>query len=187
MKVISKALENKLKDINAGKLPKKQELEEVRFQKEGARGGKGGSGMRKRVDKRWEGEWKIVTDLDQMLVFPIVVTNRRPDIVIWNEERKVVYMLELTVPWESNLEDAEERKNQRYEELKDQCEEKGWQVYLSHLGVGARGYVDWKLLRLFKDEMGFTPLEVKQLREQVPEAAEKLLFSFEWPALKQML
>ena len=93
--------------------------------------------------------------------------------MIWNEERKVVYMLELTVPWESNLEDAEERKNQRYEELKDQCEEKGWQVHLSHLGVGARGYVDWKLLRLFKDEMGFTPLEVKRLREQVQEAAEK--------------
>ena len=60
-------------------------------------------------------------------MLPIVATNRRPDIVIWNEERKVVYMLELTVPWESNLEDAEELKNQRYEELKDQCEEKGWQ------------------------------------------------------------
>ena len=31
LRVISKALEYKLKDINAEKLPKKQELEEVRF------------------------------------------------------------------------------------------------------------------------------------------------------------
>ena len=38
LRVISKALEDKFKDVNAGKLLKKQGLEEVRFQKEGARG-----------------------------------------------------------------------------------------------------------------------------------------------------
>ena len=41
------------------------------------------------------------------------------------------------------------------------------------MGVGARGYVDKKLLHLFRMEMGFSPTEVKQLREQVQEAAEK--------------
>ena len=40
LRVIYKALEDKFKDVNAGKLLKKQGLEEVRFQKEGARGGK---------------------------------------------------------------------------------------------------------------------------------------------------
>ena len=39
--------------------------------------------------------------------------------------------------------------------------------------MGARGYVDKKLLNLFRNEMGFTPIEVKQLRERVQEAAEK--------------
>ena len=43
----------------------------------------------------------------------------------------------------------------------------------SHLGVGARGYVDKKLLHLFRTEMGFSATEVKQLRERVQEAAEK--------------
>ena len=82
-------------------------------------------------------------------------------------------MLELTVPWESNLEAAEDRKEKRYQGLIEDCEEQGWAASHSHLGVGARGYVDRKLLQLFKHEMGFTHCEVKQLREEVQRAAEK--------------
>ena len=106
------------------------------------------------------------------MIFPIVPTPQRPDLVIWNEERKIVHLLELTVPWESNLENAEERKEARYEGLVEACEEEGWTAQHSHLGVGARGYVDRKLLRLFQQEMGFTPKEVKQLREELQKAAE---------------
>ena len=86
---------------------------------------------------------------------------------------KVVHLLELTVPWESNLGAAEERKEARYEGLVEACEEEGWTAQHSHLGVGARGYVDRKLLRLFQHEMGFTPREVKQLREELQKAAER--------------
>ena len=39
--------------------------------------------------------------------------SKRPDI-IWNEERKIVHLLELAVPWESNLELIEKRKEARY-------------------------------------------------------------------------
>ena len=102
-----------------------------------------------------------------------MATSKRPDIVIWSEERKIVHLLELTVPWESNLELAEERKEARYEDLLQQCEEQGWTASHSHLGVGARGYVDKKLLQLFRMEMGFSSTEIKQLRERVQEAAEK--------------
>ena len=58
----------------------------------------------------------------------------------------MVHLLELTVPWESNLGKAEERKEARYEGLVEACEEEGWKAQHSHLGVGARGYVDRKLL-----------------------------------------
>ena len=95
----------------------------------------------KRKDGRWEGKWKIVADLDELLILPIVKTAQRPDIVIWNEERRIVHLLELTVPWESNLELAEERKEARYDELLQQCEDQGWTASHSHLGVVARGYV----------------------------------------------
>ena len=56
-----------------------------------------GSGMVKVRDKRWDGKWQIASDLDELLVFSIVATLQRPDIVIWNEERKIVHLLELTV------------------------------------------------------------------------------------------
>ena len=174
LRVISKALEEKINRINAGKLPQKEVLKEVKFHSEGRRCPKTvGSGMVKVRDKRWDGKWQIASDLDELLVFPIVATLQRPDIVIWNEERKIVHLLELTVPWESNMYAAEERKELRYENLLIECEEQGWSASHSHLGVGARGYVDRKLLNLFRREMGFTTIEVKQLRERLQEAAEK--------------
>ena len=83
--------------------------------------------------------WEIDTDLDKLLIFPIVSTLQRPDILIWNKERKVVHLLKLTVPWESNLGKAEERKEARYEGLVEACDEEGWKAQESPLGVGARG------------------------------------------------
>ena len=93
--------------------------------------------------------------------------------MIWNKEKKLVHLLEITVPWESNLGKAEERKEARYEGLVEACEEEGWTAQHSHLGVGARGFVDRKLLQLFQREMGFTSREVKQLREELQKAAEQ--------------
>ena len=176
LRVVVDALKGKMEEINAGKLPSKNKQGEVRFHLAGEGVPKQKSGVRsKGVDRRWEGapHWKIDTDLDKLLIFPIVPTLQRPDIVIWNEAKKVVHLLELTVPWESNLGAAEERKEARYEGLVEACEEEGWTAQHSHLGVGARGYVDRKLLRLFQHEMGFTPKEVKQLREELQKAAEQ--------------
>jgi ribosomal protein L15 len=78
---------------------------------------KRGTGKVKRSDKKRAGRWKIATDIDKLLVFPIVATLQRLDIVIWSNERKIVHLLELTVPWESNLEAAEDRKEKRYQGL----------------------------------------------------------------------
>ena len=41
----------------------------------------------------------------------------------------------------------------------------GWTAQHGHLGVGAGRNVDRKLFPLFQREIGFTPREVKQLRE----------------------
>ena len=38
-------------------------------------------------------------------------------------------MGELTVPWEDNVEEAHERKKEKYEKLVMQCEEHGWRVH----------------------------------------------------------
>ena len=54
------------------------------------------------VDERWQGTWKVAADLDSALVFPIVTTSQRPDIVVWSDDAKQVILLELTMPWEEN-------------------------------------------------------------------------------------
>ena len=73
-----------------------------------------------------KGYWKIAINLYEFLVFSPVSTMKRPDIVIWNEGRRILHLLELTVRWESNLDLAEERKEIQYEKLLEQCEEQGW-------------------------------------------------------------
>ena len=60
--------------------------------------------------------WKRLADLGQKLRFPaeIATTNLRPDLVLWSASLKQVYIVELTVPWESAMEEAYERKKLRY-------------------------------------------------------------------------
>jgi len=76
------------------------------------------------------GVWQLASDLEQQLVFPaeIVVTTLRPDIVIWSLPLKSVVLIELTVPFETNMDVAHERKLRRYEELVAQCREKNGDV-----------------------------------------------------------
>ncbi|XP_060929417.1 uncharacterized protein LOC133003646 [Limanda limanda] len=47
--------------------------------------------------------WKMLADLGQKLRFPaeIATSNLRPDLVLWSASLKQVYIVELTVPWES--------------------------------------------------------------------------------------
>ena len=58
-------------------------------------------------------------DLGPKYNFPqhISPTDLKPDIVWWNDEEKILQMLELTIPFETTMADAAERKETRYEEL----------------------------------------------------------------------
>ncbi|KAK7930596.1 hypothetical protein WMY93_006991 [Mugilogobius chulae] len=50
-------------------------------------------------------------------------------------------MLELTVPWEERMEEANERKSDKYEELKSNCQNRGWRAKCWPVEVGCRGFV----------------------------------------------
>ena len=65
-------------------------------------------------------DWHMAADLKEARHFPhhIVHTQERPDIVIWSDTVKRVIIVELTVPWEENMEEAFERKKLRYENLR---------------------------------------------------------------------
>ena len=73
-------------------------------------------------------DWKVSADLKTFLQFPvhIIQTEKWPDTVAWSDSKKTVLLIELTVPWEENWEEAHERKENRYETLCAHYREKGW-------------------------------------------------------------
>ena len=87
-------------------------------------------------------DWNILVDLDRKLVFPpeIFVTSLRPDMVIWSEMKKHIFIIELTVPDEEGLQRARERKRGKYEDLVMNVQRGGWSAELWTIEVGCRGF-----------------------------------------------
>ncbi|XP_066296191.1 uncharacterized protein [Branchiostoma lanceolatum] len=123
------------------------------------------------------GVWEMSVDLDKQLHFPSVIceTALRPDLVLWSVDQKSVIIVELTVPWEENLQTAYERKKLKYEELVQQYRENGWRTHLYPVEVGVRGFVGASLLRLCRDLQILGKAQA-QLVRQVSEEAEKSSF-----------
>ena len=94
--------------------------------------------------------WQMQVDLGPPLIFPghIASTRLRPDMVVWADSKKVVLIVELTVPWEANMEWAHERKATKYSDLKVECEEGGWTCQVFPVEVGCRGFVGKSLIKL---------------------------------------
>ena len=71
-------------------------------------------------------DWKLQVDLGRQLKFPehISATSLRPDMVLTSESTKQVVLVELTVPWEDRIEEANERKRAKYAELVTECRSK---------------------------------------------------------------
>ena len=57
-------------------------------------------------------DWKVSADLKTSLQFPvhIIQTEKQPDIAAWSNSKKSLLLIELTVPWEENQEEAHEWK-----------------------------------------------------------------------------
>ncbi len=70
----------------------------------------------------------------------IAVTNQKPDMVIIDNVGNVT-LVELTVPFESNIIQAEERKKQRYEGLLNEITSNGHPTELITIEIGSRGLI----------------------------------------------
>ena len=71
----------------------------------------------------------------------IISTKSRPDLVIVNRKAKKIELLELTCSFETNIEQANNKKYRRYLSLKSDLESEGWTVYLTPFEIGSRGHV----------------------------------------------
>ncbi len=57
----------------------------------------------------------MTVDLERQLKIPTHITQSklRPDIILVSEATKQLILLELTVPWEERMEEAQERKGEK--------------------------------------------------------------------------
>lgn len=128
-------------------------------------------------------DWEMRVDLSQRLTFPpeIAATNLRPDLVLWSKSCRRVFIVELTVPWEDNIDEAFERKRLRYANLAADAEARGWNVKVWPVEVGCRGFVARSTTRLLK-EVGIRGQAQRKAIKELAKAAER---SSHWLWLKR--
>ena len=119
-------------------------------------------------------DWNMDADLKEALHFPhhIVHTQERPDIVIWSDTVKRVIIVELTVPWEENMEEVFERKKLRYKNLRMDCEDEGWTCQVMPIEVGCRGFIG-RTTTSYLTRLGLTNRARRRATQQLQTAAER--------------
>lgn len=131
-------------------------------------------------------DWNVAADLKDALHFPrhIVQTRERPDIVIWSDSTRQVLLVELTVPWEENMEAAFERKKTRYETLRADCEERGWSCHVLPIEVGCRGFIGHTMIT-YLCKIGLTNRARKSATQRLQTAAEQAS-SWIWSKVRKL-
>ncbi|XDV13785.1 hypothetical protein PO909_002121 [Leuciscus waleckii] len=89
-----------------------------------------------------------------------------------SDSTKQLILLELTVPWEERMDEANERKRAKYQELVEECRRQGWQTRCEPLEVGCRGFAGRSLCYVFKT-LGITGEAKRKAIRSATEAAEK--------------
>ena len=97
-------------------------------------------------------------------------TTRHCDMV-WHSQVCVI-IVELTVPWKENLEEAFETKKLRYENLRMECEDKGWACQVMPIEVGCRGFIG-RTTTSYLTRLGLTNRARRKATQQLQTAAER--------------
>ena len=105
-------------------------------------------------------DWRLIWGEEyQPYVFPsqIANTNARPDLLIWSPSTRNCVIVELTVCWEENFQQAHNRKEGKrdYLDIISQGRQNGWNVKYFPVEVAARGVLS-DSLGLFLKFMGPT-------------------------------
>jgi hypothetical protein len=144
-------------------------------------------------------DWKVRFDLGKdgyaYSVFPSIMAASalRPDVLLWSEWKKVVVMLELTVPWETNMERAFVRKSGRYEQLATDARENGWRVGVYPVEVGVLGFVGNRMWNMLK-AVGLSKKDCLAVKKQMEDVAARCSYDIylhrkidEWPVDRPLM
>ncbi|GFN74244.1 reverse transcriptase [Plakobranchus ocellatus] len=89
-------------------------------------------------------DWVVSADLPEWERHPDVIrkTALRPDIVIHSASTQQIIIVELTVPYESRMEEAHAFKKGKYLNLTKELKKDGYEAKVMLVEIGARGFVD---------------------------------------------
>ena len=119
-------------------------------------------------------DWDIAADLPEWSDYPHVIkqSRLRPDIVLSNLAAKEIVLVELTVPYESRLEEANIYKREKYADLIRELSSKGYKARTFAVEVGARGFVGKSVYNLLS-QLNISSRSKKQAIRSLSETAEK--------------
>ncbi|GFO11467.1 reverse transcriptase [Plakobranchus ocellatus] len=88
-------------------------------------------------------DWVVSADLPEWERHPDVIrkTALRPDIVIHSASTQQIIMVELTVPYESRMEENHAFKEGKYLDLTKELKKDGYEAKVMPVEIGARGFV----------------------------------------------
>ena len=88
-------------------------------------------------------DWELAADLTEWGSYPDVIkkTKMRPDIVFHSASTRQIIMVELTVPYESRMEEAHIYKTEKYHDLTKELEKDGYCARILPVEIGARGFI----------------------------------------------
>ena len=71
----------------------------------------------------------------------LCVTPLKPDLVIIDKKKKTIHIFELTCSFETNIEDANRRKSNKYQHFETDLADTGLKPFIVPFEVGSRGLV----------------------------------------------
>ena len=101
----------------------------------------------------------------------ITPTTLRPDTVVWDDVKKKLLLVELTVCFETTFSDAAQRKRAKYEELQESAQKMGYQTSLITLEVGSRGMINPPGFICLQKHIGITDRDLSTLLQSLSHEA----------------
>ena len=105
----------------------------------------------------------------------ILATDQNPDGLLISRQSKRIVLVELTSPWEENMQTRHQEKIARYGDLRAALMTKGWTVFQLTLEVGARGFVPQSFSSEFR-QLGMPQIQIKRVQSECTDAARRCSF-----------
>ena len=96
----------------------------------------------------------------------------RPDICIFDHDKKKLLLLELTIPFDEYMAEAEVRKREKYRDFLTDIKVQGFDVTLTTVEVGSRGVISDSLLSFLQE---CTSIRKKQSLSLIEDVRRKVI------------